>query len=256
VAVWGHFLGEDWKIKQFKDKAAIKSTLSDEEIERIITMKPWYCRQSKEDFSRWSLFYKIMAYTGMRPGEVAHLTVDRVDFGRSVFCLEDTKTNEPRLVPISPALLPDLQSYIPTLTTSYLFARLRKGKVGDCVVGNEDWCYNFHVRLHRLGIKRPHLSVYSLRHSFITRLLEEDVNIFKVQKIVGHRRTDTTAVYTHLTTKDIVRTIEHDRLSWNKLDVHKKIEMIRDYIISLGLPTDQFETEITEHGIRVEIKAL
>ena len=34
-------------------------------------------------------------------------------------------------------------------------------------------------------------------------MLEEDVNLFKVQKIVGHRKIETTAHYTHLTTKDI-----------------------------------------------------
>jgi len=49
----------------------------------------------------------LMAYqTGMRLGEILHLTWDRVDFKSNVIRLQadDTKTNEGRLVPLTPEL--------------------------------------------------------------------------------------------------------------------------------------------------------
>jgi integrase len=95
-------------IEFFKEEEAIKATLSDEEIERIINLKP-LCKgkRYRERWDRWTLFFKIMAYTGMRPGEVAKLGRDNCDFGRSVFILEQTKT-DPRLVPIPPAVIKSL----------------------------------------------------------------------------------------------------------------------------------------------------
>src|SRR5205823_2245755 len=148
----------------------------------------------------FTLFFKIMSYSGMRAGEVANLTVESLDFGRGVFILDQTK-NIPRLVPIAPALISDLTEYIKSLKGERLFL------LHDKPITKGQWNDRFHVRRRLLGIKRPHLSTHSLRHSFITRMLSEDVNLFKVQRIVGHKNIETTNLYTHLVTKDLTAAI-------------------------------------------------
>lgn len=166
------------------------------------------------------------------------LRTENLDFGRGVFVLEDTKTNDTRLVPIPPNLKDKLNHYLAEQhlgPKEYLFASTRGGnKDGNTpVFDNVDWHYNFHARLRRLGIRRPHLTPYSLRHSFITRLLEEDVNLFKVQKIVGHRRLSTTAQYTHMTTKDLIRAINKDPLIMKYTDPNNTLDTIEEVISSL-----------------------
>jgi len=204
--------------------------MSDAEIEAFLSLPPpTNGERVKNNYAVWTLFFKILAYSGMRPGEVAHLAIDRVDFGRQVFVLEDTKTNTPRYVPIAPALLSDLTDHIKTLTGDKLFPSTRGGKFRqNGVVNDVDWGYNFHSRIKRLGIKRKNLRPYSLRPSFITRMLDEDVNIFKVQKIVGHRQISTTAHYTHLTTKDITRAINKDPLSRASLPYYERLKLFRE----------------------------
>lgn len=198
-------------LKYLKEEEVLKATMSDEEIEAFLTLRPPQKRGfNQTNYDRWTVFFSILAFTGMRPNEVAKLSIEDVDFGRSVFIIsaERSKTHQVRFVPIAPNIIPKLQEYMKTCST-HLFPSHQGGNTNGygMFVDSVDWGYNFKTRVKVLGIQRKGLSVYSLRHSFITRLLEEDVNIFKVKKIAGHSDIRTTEQYTHLTTKDIQRAI-------------------------------------------------
>jgi len=270
LRLWGQYT-HDRKLAKFpffKEEIFIKATMSDEEIEAFLNLSPiirkrisksgklFYSTCDPDLYKVWTLFFGIMAFTGMRPGEVAHLKVEDVDFGRSVFILEDTKTNEPRFVPIPPNLSNDIKQFLSRIKSEYLFASRRggdhngEGKVFDSI----DWFYNFHTRIKRLGITRRNLSVYSLRHSFITRMLEEDVNIFKVQKIVGHHRIDTTAQYEHLTTKDICESIKRLPLIKKTLSPLDKLNSIKEVIQRVMGDSDGLAYHFTNNKVLVKIK--
>ena len=58
----------------------------------------------------------------------------------------------------------------------------------------------FKAALAESGVHKP-ASVYILRHSWATHLLEAGVNLRLIQIYLGHRSPTTTALYTHLTRK-------------------------------------------------------
>lgn len=261
-------------INYFREEEFVQATMSDEEIEAFLALPPKFIeRISKKtgikstysyDEKSWkqkTLFWKIMAWTGMRPGEVSHLKAsENIDFGINCFVLypEFVKTNDSRRIPIPVRVLDELKEYIKSLEGDWLFPSKQGGLARDGlpVYSDVDWNYDFHERLKRLGIRRKNLRPNSLRPSFITRMLSEDVDIFKVQRIVGHKRIEQTAHYTHLVTTDLRKAMEKDPMAAKGLKrtklLQQELERIRKFKESFG---DLINISINEVGKKmVEVK--
>lgn len=80
--------------------------------------------------------------------------------------------------------------------------------VGEARRINPRSVWNLVMRYGRqAGLPRDVLHPHALRHTFATELVEEDTNILDVQAIMGHARSDTTAIYTHTATRKMVKAI-------------------------------------------------
>ena len=244
-------------LRQYPKQHTTKATLSDEEIEAFLAL-PRRKNQPHAYFPKYKVFWHLVAFTGARPGEIAKLTKKHVDWGRGVLVFDITKTNVPGVVPIPPNCVGLLKEYMTSINTDFLFPSAKGGahySAGEFpVIDNVDWHFDFKKRLVQLGgINRPKLTPYSFRHSMATRLLEENVSLFHVKKLMRHSQLKTTEVYSHLTTKDIIEAIQKHPLIRQGSDPRFILRAISDTLRGFNLDKDgRFRYSINESDGKIE----
>jgi site-specific recombinase XerD len=131
---------------------------------------------------------------GLRVGETTRLLVSDIDSQRMVIRIDQGKGKKDRYVMLAQELLPTLRAY------------WRASKPRTCLFPGRDeqgpLCVSsaqkaFGRARDRAGIKKP-VSFHTLRHSSATHMLEDGVNIRKIQVLLGHRSLKTTERYTHV----------------------------------------------------------
>jgi len=239
-------------IDRFKELPSLQTTMSDTEIETLLSLPPPAGNSGIDKWYRWTMFWTIAAYSGIRPGNIASMTIQQVDFGQQCFILPDTKT-EPARIPINPLILPQLEAFVKQSGT-YLFPSTSKKKAPNKIhVDKADWCNNFKVRCEMMGLRRIGLRPYSLRHSLCTRLVDLNENIFRVAQVMNHRNIMVTEGYYRRSMKQAQLTIQKDPLGKRNMP-HEVIKQIRAYIDSLELNNTQFDYAIENGRIEVKIK--
>jgi site-specific recombinase XerD len=135
-----------------------------------------------------------MYATGMRIGEAVQLRVNDIDSRRMTILVSRGKGNKQRLVPLSPKLLAELRLFWQTHRNPVWLFPSHKPDRPLNIGSVERMCARVRVRA---GLKRR-FNTHALRHTFATELLEAGVDLFSIQKILGHRSLSTTANYTHV----------------------------------------------------------
>lgn len=142
-----------------------------------------------------------MIYSGMRITECISLQIEDVDFDRNVFHIRNTKGKVDRLVPMHEKLQKQLLDFRDELSTlseyGRFFATKKTGKVSAQYVNTvlKDAC-------KKLGLSSK-VTNHSLRHSFASNLINKNVSLVHVQKLLGHADLRTTSVYTHAKLDDL-----------------------------------------------------
>jgi site-specific recombinase XerD len=142
---------------------------------------------------------------GLRVSEVTALKVDDIDSTRMLIRVEQGKGRKDRNAMLSPQLLALLRLWWREgkrrnvlLPHGWLFP----GR--NCLepVSTRQLNRAVHEAAEAAGIKKR-VTPHTLRHSFATHLLEQDVDIRVIQVLLGHSKLDTTALYARVATKTI-----------------------------------------------------
>ena len=145
----------------------------------------------------------MVAYgSGLRVSEVVALKISAIDSQRMLLRVEQGKSKRHRYAMLSPRLLEVLRTcWRAARPMDWLFPGWRVN-AHLTPASLQDACRD---AVARAGL-RKRITVHSLRHSFATHLLENGTDIRVIQVLLGHRRIDTTARYTAVSSKLISQT--------------------------------------------------
>lgn len=145
---------------------------------------------------------------GLRRQEGASLTIDDLNFDRRILHVRKGKNYKERLVPFSKSSAKILQEYVydhrPSLMKSQKESCLFISNRGKPLTGN-----SLYGRLRKLIlaagnpelIQKP-IGLHTLRHSIATHLLQNGMDLQKIQRFLGHSSLESTQIYTHLVEKE------------------------------------------------------
>lgn len=170
------------RIHKIKTKKVVKSTISDEGIEKLRDG----CKE-KRDLAMIDLLYS----TGIRVGELVNLNVDDIDLeGRE--CIVYGKGDKERRVYFDAKAKVHLKEYIEYRkdNNKALFVTLDAPYDRLKISGVE-------IRLRNLGrkLQLERIHPHKFRRSMATRAIDKGMPIEQVQKILGHSQIDTTMQY-------------------------------------------------------------
>src|ERR1700676_3495106 len=162
--------------------------LSPEEVARMLEAAP-------------GLKYKAalsVAYgAGLRASEVVSLKIADIDSARMVIRVEQGKGRKDRYVMLSEHLLALLRAWWrEARPQGWLFPG--QNRVNPLTTRQLNRAC--HAAALMAEIDKP-VSLHTLRHSFATHLLEQKTDIRVIQVLLGHKKLDTTALYTRVALK-------------------------------------------------------
>jgi len=175
----------------------LPAVLSPEEVAELLACAPNLKAQTA---------LSVAYGAGLRSSEVVRLKTTDIDSDRVLIRIEQGKGAKDRTGLLSPALLEQLRSW-------YRAARIKKQvRPGSWLFPGQGGKHLSPRQLNRLfhqaadaaGITRR-VSLHSLRHSFATHLLETGTDIRVIQTLLGHKKLETTARYSHVASKTLLK---------------------------------------------------
>lgn len=196
---------------RFREPKLLPRTIPSHTIQRFLNTLYSQKEQAATEYQRNCCIRNIAVIellfaTGMRISELCTLRPENIDFANNTILIYGKGSKERILQIGNPDVLAALALYKETFQKDikicgYFFVNRLQHHLSDQSVR---YMINHYANL--AGIEQ-HITPHMFRHSFATLLLEQNVDIRYIQKILGHSSINTTEIYTHVSNvkqKDIL----------------------------------------------------
>ena len=160
--------------------------LTGEEVNQILTALISYPEKNDIARKRDLLMFRLLMFCGLRKNEIRQLQVRDVDLDKKILTVrgETSKSKRTKQLPIHSLVAISLKDYIKERNdkgykTPFLLVSSLEDK-GLSEGGLKHWT----ERLEKISGLDFHL--HQFRHTFATNLAKANVNIAKIQKLLGH----------------------------------------------------------------------
>jgi len=177
-------------IRRPKRERKIPAVLTKDEVRNLFNKTP--TKKSR-------LMLELIYACGFRVSELINLKVIDLNFDEMIGYVRQAKGKKDRIFNIPKFLVKKLEKQCKNQQENnqeFLFTG-PKGKLSD-----RNLQKIVRVVAKKAGINKE-VSPHTLRHSFATHLLENGVDIRKIQELLGHADLSTTQIYTHISTEEL-----------------------------------------------------
>lgn len=180
-------------IKRFPQSARIPTTLTLEQINKILASVDRESPQGKRDYAVLLIAVKL----GLRSCDIRRLKPSDIDWDQHIISFTQIKTNLPLSLPMPTdvgwAIIDYLKNGRPVSSSPEIFLR---------AVAPYEPLQNFDniliKHMQKAGIPLDsikHHGLHSLRHSLATHMLDENIPITTIQEVLGQIRAESTQKY-------------------------------------------------------------
>lgn len=176
---------ETEKVHRPRTEKLLPNVLSKEEIKAILNAP-----SNIKHKAMLSLIYSC----GLRRSELLNLKISDIDSKRGLIIIRQAKGKKDRVVPLSVKILDLLRQYYTAYKPKdWMF----EGQSGKGQYDERSLQQVLKQSIEKAKIKKP-VTLHWLRHSYATHLLENGTDLRYIQEILGHSRSTTTEIYTHV----------------------------------------------------------
>jgi integrase/recombinase XerD len=171
--------------------------LSDDQLEQVLASLDASSTFGRRDRA----IVLCLATLGLRPGEVARLGLEDIDWRRGTIALRSRKNGRGALLPlprkVGRAIADYLRKERPPTEVRRVFVRHSGPHRGASISSNA--VSSVAVRaLRRAQVESPIAGAYVFRHSVASRMVRRGASLKEVADFLGHRSIDTATIYAKL----------------------------------------------------------
>jgi integrase/recombinase XerD len=176
-------------LKSPKIASKLPVVLTKEEVKRLI---------DSVKNKKHKLMVMLLYSAGLRLSELLNLKVLDLEFNEKIGWVRSGKGSKDRIFILSDRIAEELKLYVENMKEdAYIFtgrngARMTPRNVQKLI-----------KKAMKTASIEKDIHPHTLRHSLGTHLLENGVDIRKIQILLGHANLSTTQIYTHVTTDEI-----------------------------------------------------
>ncbi len=190
----------------FREEKVLPRTIPAVQVEQLLAFM--YSLQNDKDLTPWQRItverdlavVELLFATGLRISELCHLRPDRVDLEQGILCIRGKGSKERYIQIGNTAVLHQMKKYRAhwrkEIQTEQFFFLNRYGKRYS-----EQSARKMIKKYTRQAGICLNITPHMFRHTFATLLLEEDVDIRYIQKMLGHSSILTTQIYTEVASR-------------------------------------------------------
>lgn len=177
-------------------KNNIRTYYTKKEVTKLLNAIDIRTKQGKQDY----LIISLICYLGLRISDIINLKLSNIDFNTNTISIIQYKTDIKLTLPLIDKIKYPLLDYLKNVRPNdanldYVFITIERPYRQHIELKNHNYIVKNYLIKAGVDINGRKHGFHSLRHSFSSLLLKENISLYSISTILGHQDIKTTMTY-------------------------------------------------------------